>query len=95
MNTTDRLPETGYVTAQAVKQRYAISNSTLYKWITDQRLPAPVKIGARGALPRRGSACLRGGAYGSCGGGRVGNRPERVRAWRAIPTPRRRSRGLG
>ena len=47
MNNLYRLPETGYVTAQAVKQRYAISNSTLYKWITDQRLPAPVKIGAR------------------------------------------------
>ncbi len=41
------LNHSGYVTAAWVKQRYKISNSTLYKWISDKHLAAPVKIGPR------------------------------------------------
>lgn len=47
MNYHPDIPETGFVTPHSVKQRYAISNSTLYQWIADKRLPAPVKIGPR------------------------------------------------
>ncbi len=41
------LNHSGYVTAAWVKQRYKISNSTLYKWISDKHLAAPVEIGPR------------------------------------------------
>lgn len=47
MNYHNSLPQTGFVTAQWVKKHYAISNSTLYNWIGNKRLPPPVKIGAR------------------------------------------------
>ena len=43
----DALPSAGYVTAEWVKRHYAISNSTLYKWISEGRFPAPVRIGPR------------------------------------------------
>lgn len=41
------LPQSGYLTADWVKRRYSISNSTLYKWIAEGHFPAPVKIGPR------------------------------------------------
>lgn len=41
------IPQTGFVTPQWVKQRYSISNSTLYAWIADKYLVAPLKIGPR------------------------------------------------
>ena len=41
------LPQSGYLTAEWVKRRYSISNSTLYKWIADKRFVAPVRIGPR------------------------------------------------
>lgn len=47
MNYHPDLPQTGFVTALWLKQHLSISNSTLYQWIADQRLPAPVKIGPR------------------------------------------------
>ncbi len=47
MNNGAELPPAGFVSASWVKERYAISNSTLYKWIADKHLPAPVKIGPR------------------------------------------------
>ena len=47
MNYHPDLPQTGFVTALWLKQYLSISNSTLYQWIADRRLPAPVKIGPR------------------------------------------------
>ena len=47
MKNQSDLPETGYVTALAVKQRYAISNSTLYQWLAENRLARPYRIGGR------------------------------------------------
>ena len=41
------LPQTGFVTAHWLKRYLSISNSTLYQWIADKRLPAPVKLGPR------------------------------------------------
>ena len=52
-DTGTRLPKSGYLTAEWVKRRYSISNSTLYKWRADTRdgggtgFPAPVRIGPR------------------------------------------------
>lgn len=47
MNYHHDISHTGFVTTAWVKKRYAISNSTLYQWIADKRLPTPVKIGPR------------------------------------------------
>jgi predicted DNA-binding transcriptional regulator AlpA len=47
MNYHPEIPQTGFVTTAWVKKRYSISNSTLYQWIADRYLPAPVKIGPR------------------------------------------------
>lgn len=47
MNRLPELPQNGFVTALWLKRYLSISNSTLYLWIADKRLPAPVKIGAR------------------------------------------------
>ena len=47
MNDDTALPQSGYLTADYVKRRYQISNSTLYKWIAEKRFVAPVKIGPR------------------------------------------------
>ena len=47
MNYHPDLPETGYMTAKAVKQRYAISNSTLYLWLSQGRLCRPYRVGGR------------------------------------------------
>jgi excisionase family DNA binding protein len=45
--TNSDLPTSGYVTTRWVCERYAISNSTLYVWIKEGRLPAPIRIGPR------------------------------------------------
>lgn len=41
------MPLSGYVSAAWVKAHYSISNSTLYSWIAEGVLPAPVRIGPR------------------------------------------------
>lgn len=46
MTATD-IPTSGYVTTRWVRERYAISNSTLYEWIKAGRLPKPIRIGPR------------------------------------------------
>lgn len=40
-------PTEGYCTYAQVKARLQISNSTMHLWIQQNRLPAPVRIGAR------------------------------------------------
>jgi predicted DNA-binding transcriptional regulator AlpA len=45
-NLTD-IPESGYVTPHWVKLRYAISNSTMYSWVSVNYLPPLYKVGPR------------------------------------------------
>lgn len=40
-------PTDGYCTYAQVQARLQISNSTMHLWIQQNRLPAPVRIGAR------------------------------------------------
>ncbi|WP_019905863.1 helix-turn-helix domain-containing protein [Methylobacterium sp. 77] len=40
-------PAEGYATYAQVQARLQISNSTMHLWIQQDRLPAPVRIGAR------------------------------------------------
>ena len=47
MTDYSEIPLTGFVPPLWVKKRYAISNSTMYSWISRNFLPAPVKIGPR------------------------------------------------
>ena len=47
VHTKNQQEAAGFVTAAWVKQRYSIANSTLYLWIFNKRLPAPVKLGSR------------------------------------------------
>ncbi len=41
------LPKSGFVSPTWVKAHYNISNSTLYKWISEGFLPAPLRFGQR------------------------------------------------
>ena len=47
MRRHSELPLSGFVTPTWVKDRYSISNSTLYSWIAKGLFPAPVRIGPR------------------------------------------------
>lgn len=47
MTATPDLPQTGFVTREWVKIRYAISNSTLHLWQNDGYFPKSVKLGPR------------------------------------------------
>lgn len=47
MSNIAETPSSGFVTSGWVKKRYAISNSTLYKWTSEGYFPAPLKIGPR------------------------------------------------
>lgn len=48
MNDHPDFPKSGFVSVSFVRKRYAISNSTLYKWLAEDRLGCkPVRIGPR------------------------------------------------
>ncbi|WP_152047143.1 helix-turn-helix transcriptional regulator [Aureimonas psammosilenae] len=47
MNYSNDLPATGFVTPSWVKRRYQISNSTMYLWVAQGRLPPLYRIGPR------------------------------------------------
>ena len=47
MNYHPEMPTTGFVTPHWVKRYYSISNSTLYQWVADARLPPLYRIGKR------------------------------------------------
>lgn len=47
MNYHPDIPQTGFVTPHWVKQRYSISNSTMYAWISRNMLPRPYRVGPR------------------------------------------------
>ena len=47
MDYHSEMPPSGYVSAAWVKARYSIANSTLYAWIAEGILPAPLRIGPR------------------------------------------------
>lgn len=44
---TNQHTASAFVTADWVRKRYSIANSTLYAWISAKRIPAPIKIGPR------------------------------------------------
>lgn len=43
----DQTDPPAFVTTAWVKARYSIANSTMYLWIANKRLPAPVRLGSR------------------------------------------------
>jgi len=47
MNYNSELPASGFLTTQFWKNRYKISNSTLYAWIATGHICAPIRLGKR------------------------------------------------
>lgn len=68
MKYDSKLPDSGYVTPKWVQRRYSISNSTMYMWIKQKRLPPLYPIGGRAKRFRAEELhdfeqrCLSGGA---------------------------------
>jgi predicted DNA-binding transcriptional regulator AlpA len=56
VNDISQLPTAGYVFPKWVRDRYAISNSTMYAWIKAGRLPKPIRIGPRACASIRVSS---------------------------------------
>lgn len=47
MDSQLNIPHEGYLTPLWVKKHFSISNSTLYSWIAERRLAAPLRLGKR------------------------------------------------